>query len=328
MFNEGIKTFKAGEALEARRRVKIKAGTLTTPPEVEYADAGEDYVGVTEYAVANGDPVACRLNTFPGTFEVECTVGAAIARGTVLYGANDGKVSDTSSGTAQGISLEAGATGQHIEMAPWNVKATTAATVSIADAGNFTATATVEAALQEIYQSMVSVQATLQPAALRLESGAAIAAFANAGADGWNQVSNKDTLLRWNDGATPTDFVADFIMPQDLDDAADIVVHLLGAIVKAGGAEADSPVVTVEAYFSSVGAAPAAAADVGGSSGEFLTAATNTYQEKTLTITAANVPVAPCALTLVFHPADGELGTDDFVMFPPWIEYKRKIMTS
>lgn len=156
--NPGIKTFVAGEALEAHRRVKIKNATTTTPPEVVYADAGEDYIGVTEYAVLITENVAVRLNNYPGTFEIECTISSAIARGTILYGAADGKVSDASSGTAQGISMEAAAEGQVIEVAPWNVKATTAATVSIADAGEFTSQATVEAALQEIYQSLISVQ--------------------------------------------------------------------------------------------------------------------------------------------------------------------------
>lgn len=47
----GYKAFTAGEALAAKRRVKIKAGTVTTPPEVEYSDAGEVWIGVTEYAV-------------------------------------------------------------------------------------------------------------------------------------------------------------------------------------------------------------------------------------------------------------------------------------
>jgi hypothetical protein len=132
-WNEGVKTFTAGEALAAKRRVQIKSGTTTTPPEVDYADAGADFIGVTEYAVGNGELVGVKLNSSPGTFECVCTIGASIARGTVLYGANDGKVSDTSSGTAQGIAMEPGVEDAIIEVAFWNVKATTAATVSIAD---------------------------------------------------------------------------------------------------------------------------------------------------------------------------------------------------
>ena len=87
MYNEGKKTFKAGEDLEARQRVKIESGTTSTPPEVVYADAGEAYIGVTEFAVKNGEDVTVRLKNDSGTFEIECTVGSAIARGSALYGA-------------------------------------------------------------------------------------------------------------------------------------------------------------------------------------------------------------------------------------------------
>lgn len=119
MWNEGKKTFKAGEALEANRRVKIESGTTNDPPEVVYADAGEAYIGVTEYAVADGDMVAVKLKNADGTFEIECDIGTAIARGATLYGAADGKVSDTVSGTAQFTSMQAaGANNEHIECLP------------------------------------------------------------------------------------------------------------------------------------------------------------------------------------------------------------------
>lgn len=330
MLNEGIATFTANGTLAQKRRVKLSAGTVTVPPQVEYAGLGEQHIGITEYGgdVASGDPIAVRLRSYPGTHEMVAAKDIAIA--TTVYGAANGKVSDASSGSAIGITKEtAGADGDIIEILPFNVMSTTAATVSILDAGSFTATATVEAALAELYQGQKSVQATLQPAFIRIDSSAAaIAAFANAGADGWTQMTDKEIALRWNNGGTPTDFAALFILPQDLDDTADMVVHYLGAIVKAGANEVDSPLITTEAYFSSAGAAPAAGADVGSDSTEFLTAGTDTYQEKIVTLAAADVPAAPGTLTLVFHPKDGQLGTDDFVMFPPWIEYKRKVMTS
>ena len=119
-WNEGVKTFKAGEDLESKRRVKIESGTTNDPPEVVYADADEDFIGVTEYAVDDGDMVAVRLKNSPGTFEVECTVSTAIARGTALYGAADGKLSDNSNSgayTQQATSLvAAGASNEHIEV--------------------------------------------------------------------------------------------------------------------------------------------------------------------------------------------------------------------
>jgi hypothetical protein len=324
--NPGIKTFKAGEALEAHRRVKIKSGTTTTPPEVVYADAGEDYIGVTEYAVLITEDVAVRLSNYPGTFEIECTVDSAIARGTVLYGANDGKVSDASSGTAQGISLEAAAEGQVIEVAPWNVKATTAGTVSVADTGEIITGTTVEAALVEIMKGIKTAQYTIAPSEMRLESGAALAAFVDGSVDGWAQMSSKAMAIRWNPGANPTDIMAQFVMPQDYDDTKDVVLHLMGTIIKAGAEVADSPVVTVEAYFDEAGAAPGADTDCGGDSGEFT--ADGTLEEKTLTITAANARAAPTVLTVVLHPKDGQLGTDDFALLAPWLEVTRKCLTA
>lgn len=150
MYNEGIRAYTAGEALAAHRRVKIESGTTTTPPEVVYADAGEQHIGVTEYAVADGDLVSIKMRTYPGTVEIE---GAdAFSIGAILYGAADGKISDTSSGSAIGIAHEAcTAAGDILEMVPFAVLSTTAGTVSIADAGAFTSETTVEAALQEIY---------------------------------------------------------------------------------------------------------------------------------------------------------------------------------
>jgi len=327
--NPHTKTFVAGEALAAKRRVKIKNATTTTPPEIVYADAGEDFIGVTEYAVNLGDNVAVKLNNAPGTFEIECTVSASIVRGTVLYGANDGKVSDASSGTAQGISLEAGVNGQHLECAMWNVKSTTAATVSVLDSGNLITAATVEAALAEIMTALKTAQYAIVPAHMAKEDGTALTVFADgASGVGFTQLASKVLALRWNNNGTPDDVAVSFVLPQDLDDAAPVVVHLMGAIVKVGGDEADSPVFTVEAYFDEAGAVPGADTNCGGESGEFLTTSDDKLQEKTFSIAAADVPAAPTVLTLVLHPKDGELNTDDFVLLPPWLEVTRKALTA
>jgi hypothetical protein len=119
MHTKSPKTFTAGEDLEAKRRVKIKSGTTTSPPEVEYADAGEVPAGVTEYAVDSGDLVAVKLWNEGGTFEVESIIGTAIAVGASLYGAADGRLSDTVSSTAQATAMEAAAAdNDHIEVLP------------------------------------------------------------------------------------------------------------------------------------------------------------------------------------------------------------------
>jgi len=327
MFNEGIKTFTANGALGAKVRVKITAASATTPPQVELAGAGEQHIGITEYAAATGAAVAVKLRTYPGSHEG--IASEAIAVGATLYGAAAGKISDTSSGTAIGIALEeATANGDIIEFIDFTVISTTAANISIADAGNIITGVTAEAALAEIMVGMKTAQYQIQPDFMCAEAGAAIGAFASEAQAtfGNTQISNKDVGIRWNNHATPGDMAVHFTMPQDLDDGAALVLHLLGTVLKVGGAVVDSPVVTVEAYFSGVGDAPAADDNCGGDSSEFT--ADGTLEEGTLTITAGNLPASPQALTLILHPKDGELGTDDFFLAGIWLEGKRKCLTT
>ncbi|MBN1491158.1 MAG: DUF2190 family protein, partial [Phycisphaerae bacterium] len=108
MIEGGFKTFVAGEDLEAHRRVKL-SGT-----EVIYADAGQPGIGVTEYAVSDGDDVTVRLFTAEGTFEVEAA--GTFSAAATLYGADDGKVDDTASGPPLFYAYEAAtASGDLIE---------------------------------------------------------------------------------------------------------------------------------------------------------------------------------------------------------------------
>lgn len=323
MQTEGICTFIANGALAARRHVKLTAGTVTSPPQVEYAGAGEYGIGFTQYAAVDGEPVAVKLYNGAGTFEV--TASKAIAEGATVYAAASGKISDAAVGTAVGTAKEAGVADSIMEIILTPFLATTAATVSVADVANYFAGATVEAVLAELGLNMVSAQYLIQPfGSITLETGAPTVVFANGAADGFTQLTNKETVLRWNNGANPTKMAAKFIIPPDLDETANIIVHFLGAIVKAGADEADSPTITCEAYFASAGAAMMADADCGGVSGEFLVAQDDKYQEKTLTIAAADVVAAPSVLTLIFNPTDGELGTDDFVLAGVWLEVTRK----
>lgn len=111
--NTGIKAFTSAEALAAHRRVKLSTGALT----VEYADAGAAAIGVTEHACASGDIVSVRLTNHPGT--VKITAADTFAVAATLYAANDGKVSDTSSGTAYYYACEAcTAAGDIVECLP------------------------------------------------------------------------------------------------------------------------------------------------------------------------------------------------------------------
>jgi len=330
MWNEGIKTFTAGEALEARRRVKIESGTVTTPPEVVYADAGEDFIGITEYAVKDTEKVAVKMNSSPGTFEVECLVDSAIARGTVLYGADDGMVSDASSGTAQGIALEVGADNQHIEVAFWNVKATTAATVSVADAGSLITGATVEAALAEAFTHIQSAQKflNLPLGGWTEQDGTALADFADGTSTtpGWS-AGDEGFGIRWNNHANPDPISTSVPIPPDLDASADVIVHVMAA--KVGATVGDAVKWTIEAFNNADGALYDADTDFGGDSSAMTGDATSkTCQEETLTLAAANVAASPCVLTLTLQPKDGTLGTDDVILLGVWLEYTGLTLTS
>ncbi len=320
MWNEGTKTFTAGEDLEARRRVKIKALTTSTPPEVEYADAGEDWIGVTEYAVLEGEQIAVKLNNAPGTFEIECVVDSEIARGTVLYGAADGKVSDASSGSAQGIAMETGVDDAIIEVATWNVKSTTAATVSILDSGEYTDAATVEAALAEIYKNLVTAQATIPIplGAITEEDGTPLTKQATTVA-GYEQLSNKETVITIPIGCTQGEALGFSIpVPQDLDDSADVVVHVLAG---KGGA-LDELTLDCEVYPCAAG--DTANDDIQDTAAQALTEAAS---ELAFTCGTDGVLAAPGTLSVVLT-LGGENDGDAVYIYGAWIEYTKKILTA
>src|SRR3989338_415339 len=99
----GLKTFTAGEALEAYRRVKLSAGSGS---QVEYADVNEASIGITQVKVESGEMVTIALRTTGRTFKV--TASEAMAAGASFYGGNDGKGQDTDAGagTRQGGAVE------------------------------------------------------------------------------------------------------------------------------------------------------------------------------------------------------------------------------
>ncbi len=329
MYNEGIRTFTANGALAAKVRVKLTAASATVPSQVEVAGLGEQHIGTTEFAVADGAIVAVRLRTYPGTHEGKAA--KAIAVGATLYAAANGFISDASNGTAIGIAIEqATALNDIIEFIDFTVISTTAATISIADAGNFTAQATVEAALQELYQHTKSIQAILPIPinAWTQKTGAALAVFADGASDvpGWS-ATDKTAGIRWNNHATPLAVKTSVPVPMDMDVTANAVLHILAA--KVGATVGDAVTFTVEAFNNVVAALYDADADYGGASSAMTgDAATKTIQEVTLTLALANLPAAQATLVLTMAPTAGLLGTDDVIVLGTWIEYKRKILTS
>lgn len=97
--NMGIKVLIAGEDLAIYRRVKLSAG------EYVYADAGEEFVGVTVKEALADAPVGAALRSAARTYKM--VAAGPITKDAVIYGAVDGKVDDAVSGTAIGIALEA-----------------------------------------------------------------------------------------------------------------------------------------------------------------------------------------------------------------------------
>jgi len=316
MYNPGTRTFTGGEALENKRRVKIKNGTTTTPPEVEYADAGEQHIGVTEYAIASGDLVAIKLRNADGTHEI--TAAGAFAVDATLYGAADGKVDDAASGSAIGKAVEAAtADGDIVETVEFAVLSTTAANVSIADAGNHTAQTTTEAALQELYQHLLSVQNFIP---VSLES--------LIETDGTNLVArlgiattpvldmaggDADSSLEVNWVASNNDAVLFQVsLPPSLDVSADLVIHFRA---KSGGAT-DTPTISSDAFFNE---GDTKVEDVSSALGA-------AFAENTITIANGDIPAGAQTLTVELTP--GAHTTDTVVLSALWIEHKNSILTS
>lgn len=148
-------------------------------------------------------------------------------------------------------------------------------------------------------------------------TGAAIPAFADGTADGFEYTDSESLGLRFNVGST-TAMGACVALPSDLDPASDIVVHVLGFRV---GAADPTAVVTVEAFFQTLGAANSADVDAGGDTTPF-DAATTVVSEETLTIAAANIAAASGGLSLTIVP-DAALDADDLVILAMWITYTR-----
>lgn len=321
---DGKKTFIAGEALPAFRLVKIKTGTTTDPPEVVLCGSGEDAIGSTEVAASSGEQVSVRLLNHNGTFLVAAAVSSAISRGTVLYPAASGKVSDASAGSVAGVALEAAVEGQVIEVAMFARKSTTAAGTTIADTGEFTAAATVEAALAEIYQDVYTTQNFI-PVPLGILREATTFNVGNASANGGVLASDTTPILSAINGGTDgcqvlawaasnnDQVVFQVPLPPDLDDTADIVLHC--RIASEGTTDAVG--FTVESFFNE------------GDSKVSDTTSTNqttSFAEKIATIAAADVPSGAQTLTIGLTPVAHT--TDKMYLSALWLEYTRTVRTS
>ena len=317
--NAGYRTFIAGEALPAHRHVKINTNVASSPPTIVFADAGEQGVGFTETAAASGATVAVRLTTAPGTVEVEAADTWAL--GAVLYSANDGKVSDSSSGTAIGQAMAAATgAGDIIEMVPYVVASTIAATVSVADTDNFTDETDAEACLAEIYQGLLTAQATIPVplGAITMEDGTVLTKQGTT-VTGIAQLANKEQVI-----LIPIDCSAGETLgftvpvPQDLDDTADITVHVLAG----KGGDLDTLTLDCEVFPCAVG--DTANADIQDTAAAPVTLAAS---ELVFTCGADGVLEAPGTLSVVLI-VGGTNDGDAIYIYGAWVEYTRKILAA
>jgi len=105
------RSFLAGEALEAYRRVKLDS----TVDQVVYADAGDDFIGVTQAEAASGDHVEVMLKNSAATLKIESA--GAFTYKDVVYGAADGKIDDNPVGLEVGLAgASASGSGSIIEI--------------------------------------------------------------------------------------------------------------------------------------------------------------------------------------------------------------------
>lgn len=315
-YNEGIRSFTASGAVTAHSRVKITGSSSTDPIQVELAGAGEQHAGVCEYAAADGATVAVRMINYPGTVEV--IAADTFSVGATLYGAASGKVSDTSSGSAIGIALEAAtAANDIVEMATFAVLSTTAGTVSVADSGSLITATTVEAALAEAFTHIQSAQQFINIPLFTLIEGDATNTVAALGPattpvlDMANGDTDSGIVVTW-EASNSDPVLFQTALPPNLDVSADIVVHLRAKM----GGSTDTPTIASDAYFNE-----------GDTKVEDVTAALgSTYAEKTITIAAADVPAGAQTLTVELTP--GAHTTDTVVISAIWIEYTGTTLTS
>ena len=310
-------TFTAGEDLLPKRRVKIESGTVTIPPEVIYADAGEQHIGITgNDKVDDGDPVS--ITPINATGSYEGTASEAFVVGAVLYGAADGKIADTSNGSAIGIAASAAtANGDIVEFISFAVLSTTAATVSYADASGFTSAATAEDALDELYQDLLSIQNFLPiplTAAMITDASNTVTFGGPATAPILDMTDgDTDSAMRWLWAAADVEeIIFQTPLPPNLDVTKDLIVHLLC------GKDADANTVTIasDSYF-----------NVGDTKVEDVTATiTQATAETLITIAASDVPAGAQTLSIELTPS-AHAG-DALSLYAIWIEYGSVLLTS
>ena len=203
-------------------------------------------------------------------------------------------------------------------MVHFTISSTTAANISIADAGGFTATTTAEAALQEIYQDLLSTQSFVGiPLESLLETDATnIVARLGVATTPVLDMANGDTdsVLTVSWVATNVDEVLFQVpLPPDFDPTADLVLHIRAAMEDVN----DTPTIGSDTYFNE-----------GDTKVEDVSAAITgtSYAEYTITVAASDIPAGAQTVTMELTP--GAHGSDVLYITAMWLEYTRSILTS
>jgi hypothetical protein len=316
-------TFTAGEALAQKTRVKIKSGTTTVPPEVEYADQGEQAIGVVDVAAASGAHVVCWVITWGGT--LEGVANDSFSVGATLYAHDDGEISDTSSGSAIGIAFEAAtAASDIVEYMPFGVLSTTAATVSYADAAGQTSAATMEAVGAELYTHILSAQhiiplpidgfketTNFDVGAIAVNGGV-LASDTTPVREAINAATDGCQRLNW--AASNNDqIVCQAVIPPNIDVTADMVLH----VRIASESTTDAVGFTVDWFINE------------GDTKVVDTTTTNqtaTYAEKIATLGNADIPAGSQTITIGLTPVAHT--TDAMYLTAAWLEYTGVLLTS
>lgn len=123
-----------------------------------------------------------------------------------------------------------------------------------------------------------------------------------------NAATDKAGFVNWIANGVEEIQFTPFAYPPDLDDTANVEVHLL-ARMAAGGM--DTPVIAV-GYFEGIGDTNA-----GGNTAALST----TLAEKTVVVTAANIGTAPNVATVTLTPAAH--ANEAIELYAVWIEYTR-----
>ena len=318
----GLKPTKG--TLEQAANTLIIGGTIVTVDADGRADVvtpGQNAVGVAladsdnrTTAPEGGAAGAVKCQVQYGVFGFDF-VGAAPAPGDVVYVVDNQTVStDSDSGTrgSAGYCSETIGSTCYVEFGP-----TVAGQIVIA-ATEAAQLDTAQADIDNLQTDVAMGRIDIPLGSARLAVGTAPGAFDDGKADGF--VVTEGIMYRWNVSST-TPIWFDVALPPELDDAAAVEVH---ALCSREGADDETVVLTVGAYFQTAGAAYDADENAGGASTPAIAGATKVITETVATIAAGDVPAGPCKLSISLVPSVA-LDTDDLNLHALWIEHARTL---